>query len=253
MLHIALLDASLGTPYAKRNFERELSATLTVFDVNEGDVPPPLKDEDALRQAGIRRPFDAAVITGSQSSVYHDEEWIAHLSTWVRSAVAADLPILGVCWGHQLLAEVLGGRVEGGEYELGYTTVDLLHDDRFFEGVDSPCTVFATHSDHVVEMPAEATVLAKNDASIQSFRHGSVFTTQFHPEYDLRTAESMIESKDLPMSTVQQALDSCTNENVQAAQDVKKVFDNFLSYVAEHADRTPLSSEANTTNPTATS
>ena len=42
MLHIALLDASLGTPHAKRNFPRELDARLSIFDVNEGELPPPV-------------------------------------------------------------------------------------------------------------------------------------------------------------------------------------------------------------------
>jgi GMP synthase (glutamine-hydrolysing) len=252
MLHIALLDASLGTPHAKRNFQRELDATLSIFDVNDGELPPLINNEDALHQSGVQEPFDAAVITGSQSSVYHDEEWIARLATWVRSAIAAELPMLGVCWGHQLLAEVLGGRVEGGEYELGYTTVDLVGDDRLFDGVASPCTVFATHSDHVVEMPPEATVTARNEASIQGFRHQHVFTTQFHPEYDLRTAEAMIQSKDLPAAQIQRAVNTCTDENVRAAQDVKAVFDNFLSYAADRADRTPIPNEPSATDPTAT-
>ncbi|NBC85017.1 MAG: type 1 glutamine amidotransferase [Bacteroidetes bacterium] len=243
MLHIALLDASLGTPHAKRNFQREIDATLTVFDVNKGELPPPINSDNVLRQTGISDPFDAAVISGSQSSVYHDEAWIARLSTWVRSAIASGLPIFGVCWGHQLLAEVLGGRVEGGAYELGYTEVEQFHSDPFFEGVENPCTVFATHSDHVVEMPPEATVLARNEASIQSFRHENVFTTQFHPEYDLRTAKAMIESKDLPATDIQQALATCTAENVRKAQDVKRVFDNFLSYVAGVSDRAPIAND----------
>jgi GMP synthase (glutamine-hydrolysing) len=228
-MHIALIDASLGTPHAERNFRRELHATLTVFNANQGEIPPPVADPEtaATAEAAVAPPFDAVVISGSQSSVYHDEPWIAELATWTRGAIAADLPILGVCWGHQLLAEVLGGRVEGGDYELGYTSVRQVADDPLFADIPNPFTVFATHSDHVVEVPPEATVLAENDVGVQSLRQGRVVTTQFHPEYDLRTAKAMIDSKDLPAHDIQRALDTCTTENVQDAAAAKTMFRNF--------------------------
>jgi GMP synthase (glutamine-hydrolysing) len=237
MLHYALLDASLGTEHAKRNFERETDATLSVFEANEGELPPPVAGEEtASGESGLPAPFDAVIISGSQSSVYDDEDWIAELATWVRSAIAADLPILGVCWGHQLLAELLGGRVEGGDYELGYVEVDIVEDDPIFDEIGSPFTVFATHSDHVVEMPAEATVLAENDVGVQAFRHENIYACQFHPEYDLRTAKAMIESKDLPLRDIQKALNTCTTENVRKAQQAKQIFPNFHDFVRNQKD-----------------
>ncbi len=237
-MHIALIDASLGTPHAERNFRRELRATLSVFNANEGEIPPPVADPETAppAEASMAPPFDAVVISGSQSSVYHDRPWIAELATWTRSAIAADLPILGVCWGHQLVAEVLGGSVEGGDYELGYTEIHQVADDPLFDGLPSPFTAFATHSDHVVEVPPKATVLAENETGIQSLRQGNVWTTQFHPEYDLRTAEAMIESKDLPARDIQRALQTCTTENVQEAQVVKTIFRNFEDRVASEAE-----------------
>ena len=228
-MHIALIDASLGTPHAERNFRRELHATLTVFNANEGEIPPPVAAPDTAptAEAAVAPPFDAVVISGSQSSVYHDEPWIAALTTWTRGAIAAGLPILGVCWGHQLLAEILGGRVEGGNYELGYTDIRQGADDPLFEDIPNPFTAFATHSDHVVEVPPDATVLAENDVGVQSLRQGRIMTTQFHPEYDLRTAKAMIDSKDLPAHEIQRALVTCTTENVRKANAVKTIFRNF--------------------------
>lgn len=228
MLHIALLDASLGTPHAKRNFPRELDARVSIFDVNEGELPPPVTTTSGLYPSDEPSAFDAVVISGSQSSVYEDRPWIVQLSTWVEDAIHTGIPMLGVCWGHQLLAQILGGRVEGGEYELGYVSVNQRESDGFFSEVPNTFTAFATHSDYVVELPDGATILAENDASIQSFRHGSLFTTQFHPEYDEETARAMIGSKSLPDAVVQQALASCTLENVEAAQHVKKIFRNFI-------------------------
>jgi len=228
-MHLALFDASLGTPHASRNFQREIDASLSVFHVNQGEMPPPVgRPEDSSPPAS----FDGAIISGSQSSVYDDRPWIQEFSRWVEGAIADGLPILGVCWGHQLLAQILGGTVKGGSYELGYVTVTQEADDPIWTDIPNPFTVFATHSDHVVALPPGATLLAANETGIQSFRHERVYAVQFHPEYDRHTAEAMINSKDLADEDLQAALDTCTPENVAAAKAPKQLFDNFLDHVA---------------------
>lgn len=233
-MHLALIDASLGTPHAKRNFQREVDASLTIYDANEGEIPPPIGDPEPIQtDEGPVQSFDGVIISGSQSSVYDDHRsWIQTLSRWTEGAIADGLPILGVCWGHQLLAQILGGTVKGGSYELGYVEVTQEQDDPIWDGLPNPFTVFATHSDHVVEMPPDATLLASNDTGVQAFRYEQVYAVQFHPEYDLQTAKAMIDSKDtLPPEEKQAALDTCTDTNVEAATAAKRIFDNFLDHV----------------------
>ena len=239
-MNIALIDASLGTPHAKRNFQREVDATLTIYDANESNIPPPIGSPEAIQtESGPIQSFDGVIISGSQSSVYDDHRpWIQTLSRWVEGAIADGMPILGVCWGHQLLAQVLGGTVKGASYELGYVQVEQEVDDPIWDGIPNPFTVFATHSDHVVALPPDATLLASNETGVQAFRQNQVYAVQFHPEYDLRTAKAMIGSKDLPESDVQAALDTCTDANVEAAQPAKQIFDNFLHHV-ETTSRSP--------------
>ena len=227
-MHIALIDASLGTSRPKRNFRREVDAPLTAYDVNEGDFPPPVGEASPKNSA----PFDAAIISGSQSSVYDDHRpWIQDLRPWVSDALADGLPLLGVCWGHQLLAQVLGGTVREGAYELGYVSVFQEHADPLWMGLPDPFTAFATHSDHVVELPPNADLLASNEAGVQAFRHDHADGVQFHPEYDLHTARSMIRAKSLPDETLQAARNTCTDENVRAARTTTQVLDNFLAHV----------------------
>ena len=233
-MHLALIDASLGTPHAKRNFQREVDATLTIYDANEGEIPPPIGHPDPVEtDDGPIQSFDGVIISGSQSSVYDDNRpWIQPLSRWVEGAIADDVPLLGVCWGHQLLAQILGGTVKGGSYELGYVEVTQETEDPIWTNIPNPFTVFATHSDHVVEMPPGATLLASNDTGVQAFRHEQVYTVQFHPEYDRQTATAMIHSKTtLSEDEVQAALDTCTDANVEAARPAKRIFDNFLDHV----------------------
>lgn len=234
--HLALLDATLGDTHAQRNFKRELDATLTIFRASAGEIPQPVASEEDAKpaEASVVPSFDGVIVSGSQSSVYHDEPWMAELATWVRGAIDAGLPVLGVCWGHQLLAQMLGGTVEDrGAYELGYVEIDQVEDDPLFDGIPNLFVAFATHSDEVMSLPDDVTVLARNADGIQAFRKDRVYGVQFHPEYDMRTAEDMIQRKDLSMRLMQEALDSVTPEHVEAAQQTKQLFDNFLDFVQD--------------------
>ena len=219
---IALLNAAHNSADTSRNFHREFDADIEEFHCPSGEFP---------EEFG----YDGFVVTGSRASVYWDEPWIGRLKAWVGGAVEAGLPALGVCYGHQLLADVMGGRVEAmGEYEIGYRTVEQDGENRLLEGVADDMIVFTTHSDHVVEAPPEATVFAKNDYGIHGFRKGRVFAVQFHPEYDTQTAERVTKGKDqLPEARIEAVLEGINEENYRAACEVKRLFDNFLEYVSE--------------------
>ena len=217
------MNAAHAADDTERNFVRELDADVTEFRCPEGELP----DDFA---------FDGFVVTGSSASVYWDKEWIGRLKTWVGGAVEAGLPALGVCYGHQLLADVLGGRVEDmGEYEIGYRTVEHDGDNRLLAGIDESMTVFTTHSDRVSEPPPGATVFAQNDYGIHGFRKDRAIGVQFHPEYDMQTAETVTAGKDDQLSEerIAQVLDDITESNYAAACEAKQLFDNFLDFVAE--------------------
>ncbi len=220
---LALLIAAHEAAETRRNFRREVPATLVEFHVSAGEIPP---DTD----------YDGFIVTGSKSSVYDDEEWIQETAAWIRGAIEDGLAGLGVCFGHQLLAQALGGTVEGmGEYELGYRTIDRV-EDPLFEGIDSEFLAFATHSDRVTELPEGATRLAENEYGIQGFRSGSTAGVQFHPEYDLETAARIAEEKDVPEPKKQAAKGSVTPENRHRAAEAALVFENFVAALEQ---RTP--------------
>jgi GMP synthase (glutamine-hydrolysing) len=220
-LRIALLNAAHDGDHTRRNFRREVDADLVEYDVTERDLPEGFA-------------FDGCIVTGSRASVYWDEPWITELKRYVGDAVESGLPFLGVCYGHQLLADVLGGRVEGmDEYEIGYRTVEQDGTNVLLDGVDREFTVFTTHSDRVADPPPGAEVFARNDYGIHGFRAGRVFAVQFHPEYDMETAETVTLGKEdtLPDSTLRRVLDGITRDNYGAACEAKTLFDNFTRYV----------------------
>ena len=215
---MALLDASHGDTHTRRNFRRELDADLVEFDVTEGDRPDGFE-------------FDAVVVTGSRASVYWDEGWIDPLTDYVAAAHDRGLPILGVCYGHQVIAEALGGRVEAmGEYEIGYREITRTAEDELLAGLPETFTAFTTHSDAVAELPPGAALLAENDYGIHAFRVGRAWGVQFHPEYDRETATDLTKRKDLDEERIRSVLDGITAETYDAACRTKRLFDNFTDY-----------------------
>ncbi len=230
-LRIALLNAAHDGGHTRRNFRREVDANLVEYQVTDRDLP-------------VSMDFDGCIITGSRASVYWEEPWITDLKEWVDEAIQAGLPFLGVCYGHQLLADVLGGSVEDmGEYEIGYRTVSHDGENALLAGVDREFTVFTTHSDRVSSPPPGATVFARNDYGIHGFRVGDVFSVQFHPEYDTQTAAKVTRGKDdqLSQDEIERVLAGIDDETYRAACEPKQLFDNFTEFVRQESgqSRTP--------------
>lgn len=222
---LALLDASYAPSMTRRNFRRELDATLAEFPVNEGTLPTDTA-------------FDGFVVTGSAASVYWDDPWIDATEQWAREALEAGLPGLGVCFGHQLLASALGGTVEAmEEYELGYREIHRVDDVALFKGLGDGFLAFESHSDAVTALPPGAEPIAENDRGLQGFRTSNAFTVQFHPEYDMDSAEAVARSKDLPDERIESVVAGITPETYARACETKRLFDNFIQYVQQRRAR----------------
>ena len=126
------------------------------------------------------RDADGWLVTGSRHGVYEDHAFIAPLEAFVRDAMAADVPVVGICFGHQLVAQALGGRVEkfDGGWALGRTEYDLIG--------GGSIALNAWHQDQVVERPEGATPLARSAFCANAIlAYGRrAFTLQAHPEFD---------------------------------------------------------------------
>jgi GMP synthase (glutamine-hydrolysing) len=129
---------------------------------------------------------DAAVISGSTAGVYEDDEraWIEGARGVVRELVEREIPTLGVCFGHQLVNDALGGTVEHRGVRAGLANVEF-GEDPLFEGV--PPVVPSVHGDVVVEAgegmePTAAPVDYDYPLFATRHREAPVWTVQFHPE-----------------------------------------------------------------------
>ena len=132
---------------------------------------------------------DAYLITGCKLSVYDDLPWIRELAEFVRQAIAAKKKILGICFGHQLIAHFFGG--EAGPAPVGWAvgvqTSDVVLNPRWMNAVGVPpsqLNLVSSHKDQVLKLPDGAEVFATSDfCEVSGFTMGNeVLTIQGHPE-----------------------------------------------------------------------
>ncbi|MFK7880088.1 type 1 glutamine amidotransferase [Roseobacter sp.] len=133
---------------------------------------------------------DGWLITGSKHGAYEDHVWIPPLENFIRAAYAAKRPIIGVCFGHQIIAQAMGGRVEKfkGGWSIGATDYQM----------GGELTVInAWHQDQVVVKPAAAVVMGSSDfCQYAALLYGDrIWTIQPHPEYGADFIEGLIKHR----------------------------------------------------------
>ena len=147
---------------------------VTTFEVTENDFPASL--------AG----FDGLLIGGSPASVNDENHWIERLSDLIQSAFAAGIPMMGVCFGHQAIAQALGGKVgpNPGPFILGTTEITFTVRAPWMPADAGSITLASAHGEQVIALPDGAEVLGESPSCpIAAYRIGTqVFATQHHPE-----------------------------------------------------------------------
>ena len=141
--------------------------TYQHYNVDEMKFPQSIDDADGW------------LITGSRHGVYEEHAFIPPLEDFIRKAYAAPVPMVGVCFGHQIIAQALGGSVE--KYDQGWA---VGRQDYKFEGHGN-VALNAWHQDQVMQVPDGARVIAGNDfCENAALVYGdSILTMQPHPEF----------------------------------------------------------------------
>lgn len=147
------------------------------------------------------------LITGSRFGVYEGHDWIAPLEQFLRTVFDAGVPMIGVCFGHQILAQALGGKVE--KFTKGWS-VGAVQYDAINEGM--PHTIMAWHQDQITRLPQSAKVITSSDfCQYAMLSYGDrALSVQPHPEFTPEFMRDLIAARAniLPPDITQKALDS---------------------------------------------
>ena len=167
---------------------------LRIVDVAAGEVLPPPQE------------IAGAMITGSAAMVTERAAWSERTAGWIRDAMDVELPLFGVCYGHQLMAHALGGRVDylSGGREIGTQPIALspaAAHDPLAHTLPASFRAHTTHEQSVLEPPHGSAVLASSARDPhQLLRYGpSAISAQFHPEFNAEVMRAYIKRKHADM------------------------------------------------------
>lgn len=199
------LQARFGT--YPQMFDQLLGGTNDSFDVQSLQFPEQAED------------YDAYLITGSSAGVYEDLPWIAPTMEFLRSAKGR-AKLVGVCFGHQLMAETFGGKVIKSPkgWGIGLHQYDVVNREPWMDGA-GPVFAPASHQDQVVEQPPETEVVLASDFTpyaALAWTDQPAISFQFHPEFDPAYASALIEGRidaRYEREFAEAAIDSLTQPN----------------------------------------
>lgn len=215
-MHVAILSAGGPPPELAPRFgdygamfSRLLGPGFVprVYDAAAGELPA---SPDA---------HPAVLVTGSAAGVYEPLPWIAPLLSFLREAKGRS-KLVGICFGHQAMAEALGGRVEKSERGWGIGLQDYEMWERspwMGEAPPGRIALPVSHQDQVIVPPPAARVLAGNVFTpFGMLDYGDSISMQFHPEFEPDYARALIEHRRARMPDPDRAVASLARPNDRA-------------------------------------
>jgi GMP synthase-like glutamine amidotransferase len=147
---------------------------ITALQVKDGEFPKSVHD------------FDGYVIGGSPASANGGEAWINTLMSFIRELDAEAIPTIGVCFGHQVIARALGGRIDKnpGGWGFGVSPTAFIKHEAWMFPPKEKLNLYAAHSEQVLELPRHAEMVGGSTfCPFGSYKIGNhIFTTEYHPE-----------------------------------------------------------------------
>jgi GMP synthase-like glutamine amidotransferase len=192
MPKITIVETGVVSPKARArhgSFPQMFERLLGGADASASFATVRLMDGEALPDP---EGLEAILITGSPAGVYEDLDWIAPLERFVRAAYDARIPMAGVCFGHQLIAQALGGTVAKSEkgWGIGRHVYDVTPGNGVIDA--DKIAVAASHQDQVIEPPAGATTIFRSTFTPHAgilYANGTAMSVQPHPEFTAAFAD----------------------------------------------------------------
>ncbi len=182
----------------------------------------------------------AIIITGSHAMVTDKEDWNLYLGNWLRGLRPGEIPILGICYGHQLIADAFGGKVgyHSCGKEVGTVRIELTDDgktDPLLECLPTDFWGHVTHAQTVIELPKGARLLAKNSFEPHHafVINENIWGVQFHPEFNVDIIQAYVEEQSTTLIKEGHELDRIY-ESIQENVYGKNILQRFIKIAEEY-------------------
>ena len=180
---------------------------------------------------------DGWIVTGSPHGVYEEHSWIPKVSDLINDIYRSKIPIFGVCFGHQLIAQALGGHVEKSikGWGLGLHTYDINNKTDYMGNLTEEVTLNICHQDQVLQVPEGATIYASSEFCENAgfYINDKVLTMQAHPEFLVDFIKALLNARrevTIPKEFVDPALVklNASPDSVQSNQFAETIRQFFL-------------------------
>lgn len=166
-------------------YPRMFEALLSAADAGLRFETVSLVEGEALPDVAA---CEGVLITGSPAGVYDATPWMEPLRRFVRAAFAVETPMVGVCFGHQIIADAMGGDVRKSEkgWGVGRHTYQLLQHRPWMAGAGASVSLAVSHQDQVITPPEGAVTLARSahtEHAMLAYAQAPVMSLQGHPEF----------------------------------------------------------------------
>ncbi|UCG71019.1 MAG: type 1 glutamine amidotransferase [Thermoplasmata archaeon] len=216
---ILVLDNFLDNKYSGY-FSNYFQKDLDVFRASKSEFPENIED------------YDHIILSGSEDSILNDRKWIEKEMSLVRQIIDKNIPTLGICLGHQLIAKALLG-LEGVKRahkpEIGWKQVTINKDNPLLNGIQKDFLVFNSHFDEVCNLTFDFEVFAYSgqcDVQIFQIRDAPIWGIQFHPEIEVESGKKFIMDLKKIVPHMEKELDQAILEAKESGIS-ERLFQNF--------------------------
>ena len=154
----------------------ELGLSYQGYSAIQGEMPDSIYD------------CEAWLITGSRHGVYENLDWMLEMQGFIRKLYEAQIPLIGICFGHQIVAQALGGEVVKSDkgWGVGVASYQIDRPTNWMKQAPDQIRIYAFHQDQVVELPTNAEVFLSSEfCPYAGLGYGdSIITIQAHPEFE---------------------------------------------------------------------
>jgi len=224
-VRVGILHAMETEPDQFSSFFETMSAPFEtqVFEITRGEYPD------------LSVAFDAFIISGSKKGVYDPDPWITDLSAFVRSCNLERRKLVGICFGHQLIAHALGGFTSKSEkgWGLGLQEFDITTQKPWMVPALNRCALYFSHQDQVTALPVGAELLGDSDFCPNAMycSGDQVLSVQGHPEISHSLMVEVIKRRkeQIGSKLYSEALKSL-NDGTPDARTVAHWIINFINF-----------------------